>query len=85
MKEIAYSKGALRTLRRMPTNIAGLIVAKVERFAEDGGSMANNVRALTGRPGEFRLRVGDWRVIMTESGDVIAVIKIGPRGSIYED
>lgn len=31
-----------------------------------------------------RLRVGDWRVIFTEDGTVIAIIKIAPRGGVYE-
>jgi mRNA interferase RelE/StbE len=32
----------------------------------------------------IRLRVGDWRVIMDDKGAVLDVLKIGPRGSIYE-
>jgi mRNA interferase RelE/StbE len=31
----------------------------------------------------IRLRVGDWRVIM-EDGEVLEVVQVGPRGSIYE-
>ena len=85
MRMITYSKDAIRTLRRLPANLSALIVSKIELFAKDPSALANNIKALSGRPGEFRLRVGDWRVIMTDSGEVIAVIKIGPRGSVYED
>ena len=38
---------------------------------------------LQGRTG-IRLRVGDWRVIMDEDGNVLAVLDIGPRGGIYD-
>jgi mRNA interferase RelE/StbE len=31
-----------------------------------------------------RLRVGDFRVIFTETTDTITVLDIGPRGGIYE-
>jgi len=31
-----------------------------------------------------RLRVGDFRVIFTETADTITVLDIGPRGGIYE-
>jgi len=41
------------------------------------------VTALKGREG-IRLRVGDWRVIMNDEGMVLAVLEIGPRGSVYE-
>ena len=32
----------------------------------------------------MRLRVGDWRVVFSETGKEIAIIKIASRGSIYE-
>lgn len=82
MKQIAYTKDALRALRRMPANTAERIRAKIEVYAADPASQANNVKSLQGRPG-IRLRVGDWRVIM-EDGVVLAVLEIGPRGGIYD-
>lgn len=83
MKQITYTRSALKVLRRMPTSTAKLIAAKVEQYAADPASLANNVKALAGRSG-IRLRVGDWRLIMDEDGVVLAVLEIGPRGSIYE-
>ncbi len=81
MKQIAYTKDALKALRKMPANTAERIKAKIEAYAADPVSQANNVKALQGRSG-IRLRVGDWRVIM-EDGVVLAVLEIGPRGGIY--
>lgn len=45
----------------------------------------NNVTKLVGRSG-YRLRVGDWRVIyeLQDEQVVMLVIKIGPRGEVYE-
>ncbi|WP_395391587.1 type II toxin-antitoxin system RelE/ParE family toxin [Novosphingobium sp. BL-8A] len=82
MKPIQYTRSALKTLRSMPANMAARIVSKVEAYAADPASQANNVKALKGSD-DIRLRVGDWRVIMND-GVVLTVIKIGPRGSIYE-
>ena len=82
MKQIAYTKDALKALRKMATNTAERIKAKIEAYATDPASQANNVKALQGRPG-IRLRVGDWRVIM-EDGVVLDVLEIGPRGGIYD-
>lgn len=82
MKEITYSRAATKTLSRIPADVARRIMAKVDQYAADPASLANNVKALTGRDG-IRLRVGDWRVIM-DDGVVLFVIEIGPRGSIYE-
>lgn len=83
MKEIAYGKSALKVLRKMAGNEAMRIRQKIEQYADDPASLANNIKALTGSS-YIRLRVGDWRVIMDEQGTVLNVLKVGPRGSIYE-
>lgn len=67
----------------MPRNVADLIRSKIEAYADDPVSQANNVKALKGREG-IRLRVGDWRVIMDDQGNVLAVLDIGPRGAVYD-
>lgn len=81
---VAYSRHALRALMRMPANTALLIRSKIEQYAADPASLANNVKRLKGRPG-FRLRIGDYRVIFDQDGTVMDILEIGPRGSIYED
>ena len=81
MKEVFYQPAARKALRRMPANTATLIMGKIDAYALDPASQANNVKALKGREG-IRLRVGDWRVIMRD-GVVLAVLNIGPRGGIY--
>lgn len=83
MLRITYTKAALKTLRRMPANTSSLIRSKIEAYAADPQSQANNVKALKGRAG-LRLRVGDWRVIMDDDGTVLAVLAIGPRGGVYD-
>lgn len=83
MKQVIYTRAAVRALRRMPANVAQLIRLKINAYAHDPASQANNVKALRGRDG-IRLRVGDWRVIMDDQGTVLAVLEIGPRGSVYD-
>src|ERR671931_670643 len=34
-------------------------------------ALANNVKKLQGREDEYRLRVGDWRVIFTQDGVIL--------------
>lgn len=82
MKPVTYTRAALKALRKMPVDVAERIIGKIEQYAADPASQANNVTALKGREG-IRLRVGDWRVIMNDDGVVLAVLDIGPRGSIY--
>ena len=82
MKPISYTRAALKALRKMPAETAERIIGKIEQCAEGPALQGNNVTALKGREG-IRLRVGDWRVIMNGEGVVLAVLDIGPRGTIY--
>lgn len=82
VKPIHYTRAAIKALRRMPASTSARIVGMIEAYAADPASQANNVKALKGRDG-IRLRVGDWRVIM-EDGVVLAVLEVGPRGSVYD-
>ena len=68
----------------MPSNTAALIRSKIAQYAGDPQSLGNNVKALKGNIGVLRLRIGDWRVVFTDEGKVIAIIKIAPRGGAYD-
>ena len=84
MKEIAYSRAAVRTLARMPRNLADRIRARIRAYAEDPASQARNVRRLRGSEGFLRLRVGDWRVVMRDA-DSLEILHITTRGHAYRD
>jgi mRNA-degrading endonuclease RelE of RelBE toxin-antitoxin system/DNA-binding XRE family transcriptional regulator len=79
---VTYTQSALKVLSRLQPKLTARIVDKIEQFAADPRSQANNVMALAGSP-YIRLRVGDWRVIMDDQGNVLLVLQIGPRGDIH--
>lgn len=83
MKTITYRKSALKVLQRMPRPESKRIQGKIKAYAGDLESQRNNVKALKGSD-YIRLRVGDWRVIIDEQGDVLDIINIGARGAIYQ-
>ena len=78
MKQVGYRPAARKALRKMPRNTALRIMAKIELYAADPTAQANNIKALQGRDG-FRLRVGDWRIILLD-GVVLDVLNIAARG-----
>lgn len=82
MKSVLYTRTAATALRRH-ANRAKLIRTKIGQYAVDPAAQANNVKQLVGVDAK-RLRVGDFRVIFTETADTITVLDIGPRGGIYE-
>jgi mRNA interferase RelE/StbE len=80
VKTISYTAAAAEALDRMPVQTAARIEAKMERYAMTG---EGDVKALKGLD-EYRLRVGDYRIIFTEDLEIVAVVKIGRRDKIYQ-
>lgn len=83
MRQISYTKSSISALRWMPANTAMPIRSKIEAYAQDPSLQTNNVKSLKGREGIW-LRVDDWRVIMDDQGNVVAVLDVGPWGGIQD-
>jgi mRNA interferase RelE/StbE len=85
MFRIEYSREAIKALMRMPRNTADRIKAKIDGLAVDPYAPNNNVKRLQGSD-DYRLRVGDWRVIYSLRDEqlVVEVVKVRPRGGAYE-
>ena len=81
MYRVEYSTEALKSLKRMPRDLALRITSKVADLAVEPRAPSNNVKKLVGRPG-YRLRVGNWRVIyeLNDAFRVLSVERVAPRG-----
>ena len=82
-KEIVLGRAVVRTLNRIPRNTRELILDKVRQYADDPAALANNVKRLQGYSDRYRIRVGDWRVIFDDEGNVLLVVEVVPRGGAY--
>ena len=82
MFTVLFSLTAKKQLLKLEKNIQKRILTALERirFRPD-----KYVKKLVGDPG-YRLRVGDYRVIMDLERDklLILVIKVGHRKSVYK-
>lgn len=80
--EVIISEKAKKQLLKLEKNIQERIVSALERIRIRPESY---VKKLVGDPG-YRLRVGDYRVIIDIQKDklIILVIKIGHRKNIYK-
>ena len=77
MYPIEYTEPAARVLRKMPGNIVVTIRSRIEALAIDPYAPNNNVIRLKGSA-DYRLRVGDWRVVysLEDSRLVIVIVRI---------
>ena len=85
MYELKYRRQARNYLARLPLRIKSAIVNNLHELAANPDNASLNIDALKGRE-EFRLKVGQYRVIYTRQDDrlIIEVVKIRPRGDIYK-
>jgi mRNA interferase RelE/StbE len=78
---VIWSESAARELAKLDRSVAKRIFDKVEGLRDEP---LRQLRRLTGLP-YFRLRVGDFRVIVevNRSDLLVLVLKVGHRESIY--
>jgi len=77
---IRYAESVVKQLARMSPDIARRIRSKIDRLADD---LAGDVKRLTNYSPEYRLRVGDWRVLFNIDHDAISIERISHRSDAY--
>lgn len=71
---------AIKDLDKFPKEMARRILDKVEILRSD---LAGDVKRLTNHTPEYRLRVGDYRVLFDVEGDKIVVRRVKHRKVSY--
>jgi mRNA interferase RelE/StbE len=80
MKSLVLTPAAARQWIKLPSNIRGRIMSKMQGYASAG---TGDVKRLKGKAG-CRLRVGDYRVIFFEDANSITIVAVGHRRDIYD-
>lgn len=80
---VTITRGAAKTFRGLHPQVAARLKVAIEALSEDPrppGSLQ-----LRGGDGEFRIRVGDYRIIYDVEDDelVVLVLRVGHRREIY--
>ena len=80
MYDLDWHKDALRELDNLDNFLAIIILKKVDQLKEN--PFSKDVKRLVGR-NEYRLRVGDYRILFEILGNLIWIKKVGHRKNIY--
>jgi mRNA interferase RelE/StbE len=81
---IEYERGAQRDLRAIRDRTLKLrLLAALEGLMDD--PRPPGVKLLVGKEGQWRVRVGDWRIVyrIDDGVLVVEVIKVMPRREVY--
>ncbi|MGI8803503.1 MAG: type II toxin-antitoxin system RelE family toxin [Solirubrobacteraceae bacterium] len=80
---VRYAQQAAKDLGRLDPPVRRRIVAAIDQLAAGN---ASSVIRLRGRDADYRLRVGDWRVIFRRLDRelTILIVRALPRGRVYD-
>mgnify|MGYP001305088541 CR=1 FL=1 len=78
--DIEFKPRAIKDLKALPPRERDRIMAKVEGLQND---LAGDVKRLTNFTPEFRLRVGNYRVLFEVDGGSLIIYRVVLRGEAY--
>ena len=78
--EIEFKPRAIKDLRSIPKTMAQRIVEKVEALRTD---LAGDVKKLTDTTPEYRLRVGDYRVLFEVEAAKVIIYRVKHCSDAY--
>ena len=80
IEDIKISGKAMKDLKSIPKNQAGTILDRIETLKPD---LKGDVKRLTNFTPEYRLRVGDFRILFEIENNVIIIYRIKHRKDSY--
>lgn len=82
--KVIFSPKAVREFRRLPKTEQQRIKHKIATYTESSDPLVF-AKAMTGEySGNYRFRIGDYRVIFDCTSDMVYILKIGHRKDIYK-
>ena len=79
-----FKPSALKDLKRFPRDIQQRILVKLEFYASAGDMLRFAEKLKDAALGEWRFRIGDYRIFFDIQNDKIIVLKIGHRKDVYK-
>ncbi|MEX0774259.1 MAG: type II toxin-antitoxin system RelE/ParE family toxin [Phycisphaeraceae bacterium] len=78
--DLRFKPRAVRDLERLPRPLAQRVIAKIEAMRED---LHGDVKRLTNFSPEYRLRVGDYRVLFDLESSNVIIYRVIHRRDAY--
>ncbi|MBD2449069.1 type II toxin-antitoxin system RelE/ParE family toxin [Nostoc sp. FACHB-152] len=79
--QIEFKPKAIKDLEQFPENIRERIINKIEAMQDD---LQGDIKHLTNFTPEYRLRVGDYRVLFELEEQTIMIYRVKHRSKAYE-
>lgn len=83
MYSYAFKSNAVKELKRLPLEIQKRIIKKLEYFTATNNPLVFAEVLVNFNIGQYRFRVGDYRIIFDLQDELIIILSIGHRREIY--
>ena len=78
--KLKFKRGAIKDLKGLSSDVKERILAKIIAMQND---LAGDVKKLTNFTPEYRLRVGQYRVLFKIEGEIIRIYRVKHRRDAY--
>ena len=78
--DIQFKPKAVRDIEGLPSRIQARVLARIEEMSDD---LKGDVKQLTNFTPEYRLQVGDFRVLFEIERETIIIYRIRHRRKVY--
>jgi mRNA interferase RelE/StbE len=78
--DVRFKPRAVKDIKSLTSRIQGRVLGRIEEMSDD---LKGDVKRLTNFTPEYRLRVGDFRVLFEIEGETIIIYRVRHRREAY--
>ncbi len=82
--EYRFTVSAVRDIKKFPKSTQKRILTKLDFFCKQENPLVYAKPLTDHRTGDFRFRIGEYRVIFDVSDEDIKILQIGHRREVYK-
>lgn len=79
---VEFKPRAIKDLQSLPVEVQSRVLAKIEVMQNN---LTGDIKKLTNHTPEFRLRVGDYRVLFEVVGELLVIYRVKHRKDAYSN
>ncbi len=83
ISDYRFTKQAVKDVSRLPKNYQRKILKKLDFFVKSGEPLKYAKKMVDSELGEYRFRIGDYRVIFDVETSFLKILTIGHRREVY--
>ncbi len=84
MYSYAFKQQALKNLQKLPKNIQQRIIKKLDFYISSSNPLSFAESLINYEIGQYRFRIGDYRVIFDVEETTLIILTVGHRREIYK-